>query len=194
MKVKTSSLQYLFSFGAAIAISILSAELAVANSSVETTAPEAAPEATAEAAPEASSAMVVYQSQQTLPEATAVEDLGQTWGTALASRDPQQITALYSPEAVLLATFVDELDTEPEILEYFKGLTQREGLNVQFEEQNIRVLDENTLSNSGLYTFSFVENGETVYVPARYTFLYEKQDDQWLIVEHHSSIRPETTN
>jgi hypothetical protein len=70
----------------------------------------------------------------------------------------------------------------------------REGLNVRFDEQNIRILDTNTASNSGLYTFSFVQDGKIVEVPARYTFLYEKQDDQWLILEHHSSLRPETAN
>lgn len=101
-------------------------------------------------------------------------------------------TPAYDQKAVLLATFSDELDTSTELLDYFVGLTQKDGLNVEFNEQNIRVLDENTASNSGLYTFSYVvEEGKTVYVPARYTFLYEKVGDQWLILEHHSSIRPE---
>jgi uncharacterized protein (TIGR02246 family) len=148
---------------------------------------------TANPQPQAGSAtMVVYPAQEPLPEASDVEALGQTWGRTLASRNPQQISALYAPEAVLLATFTNELDTAPEILEYFTGLTKREGLNVRFDEQNIRILDENTASNSGLYTFSFVQDGKTVEVPARYTFLYEKVGDQWLILEHHSSLRPET--
>jgi uncharacterized protein (TIGR02246 family) len=183
MKTKMKYLNYSLSFGLVLAISALSTELSFANP---------ASQEISQGTSEDSSAIVVYQSQQTLPEADSVEALGQAWGEALASRDPQNITALYSPEAVLLATFVDELDTPPELLEYFDGLTQREGLSVQFNEQNIRILDENTVSNSGLYTFSFVENGETVFVPARYTFLYEKQGDQWLIVEHHSSVRPES--
>jgi uncharacterized protein (TIGR02246 family) len=71
------------------------------------------------------------------------------------------------------------------------GLTQKPDLQVVFNNQNVRVLDENTATNSGLYTFSFTENGKTVEVPARYTFLYEKRGDRWMIVEHHSSIRPE---
>jgi uncharacterized protein (TIGR02246 family) len=164
----------LFCLTSMLAVAALPVGLATANSQ----------------SPASSPTMVVYPAHAALPEASAVEALGQTWGQTLAGRNPQQIAALYSPEAVLLATFTNELDTAPEILEYFTGLTKREGLNVRFDEQNIRILDENTASNSGLYTFSFVEDGKTVSVPARYTFLYEKQGDQWLI-EHHSSVRPE---
>jgi uncharacterized protein (TIGR02246 family) len=139
----------------------------------------------------ADAAKTVYPIAVSTPVAQDVETLGANWGKALASRDPQQIVALYDQKAVLLATFSNELDTSTELLDYFVGLTQKEGLNVEFNEQNIRVLDENTASNSGLYTFSYVEGDKTVYVPARYTFLYEKVGDQWLILEHHSSIRPE---
>jgi hypothetical protein len=53
-----------------------------------------------------------------------IKTLGQDWGTALSSGDANQITALYDPEAVLLATFSDELDTAQEIETYFMGLLQ----------------------------------------------------------------------
>jgi uncharacterized protein (TIGR02246 family) len=136
-------------------------------------------------------AKVVYTAKKNLPSAVDLETLGLSWGKAIASRDPKQITALYDAEAVLLATFTNKLDTEAKIFNYFVGLTKHEGLTVKFDEQSIRVLDEDTASNSGLYTFSFIENGKTVNVPARYTFLYEKRGDKWMIIEHHSSLRPE---
>ncbi|MGL5075058.1 MAG: SgcJ/EcaC family oxidoreductase [Waterburya sp.] len=120
-----------------------------------------------------------------------VKELGTDWGTALASGDANQITALYAQEAVLLATFNDELNTPDEIKNYFIGLTQKPDLKVVFNTENVQVLDDDTVTNSGLYTFSYTENGKTVEVPARYTFLYEKKDDRWMIVKHHSSVRPE---
>lgn len=146
--------------------------------------------ASAQAKP-TSVAKTTYSAKKAFPTTSDVEALGQTWGAALASRDPKSIAALYDEEAVLLATFTNELDTSTEIFDYFVGLTKRNGLNVKFDQQNIRVLDEDTASNSGLYTFSYVEKGKTVFVPARYTFLYEKRGDRWVIVEHHSSVQPQ---
>jgi hypothetical protein len=66
-----------------------------------------------------------------------VKILGQDWGTALSSGDANQITALYDPEAVLLATFSDELDTAKEIKTYFMGLLQKPDLQVVFNNQNV---------------------------------------------------------
>jgi uncharacterized protein (TIGR02246 family) len=120
-----------------------------------------------------------------------IEKAGQDWATALASRKVENIVSLYDPQAVLLATFTNQLDTTDKISAYFTGLVKKEGLKVQYNEQKIRILDENTAMNCGLYTFSYTENGKVVEVPARYTFIYEKKGDSWTIVQHHSSIRPE---
>jgi uncharacterized protein (TIGR02246 family) len=125
------------------------------------------------------------------PLNTEVEKAGQQWAQALASRKVENIIALYDPQAVLLATFTNQLDSTDKITNYFTGLFAKEGLKVEYNEQKIRILDENTAMNCGLYTFSFTENGKVVEVPARYTFIYEKKGDTWSIVQHHSSIRPE---
>jgi uncharacterized protein (TIGR02246 family) len=139
----------------------------------------------------ASTAKVIYPVRKASPAAQEVEALGQTWGQALASRDAKRISSLYDPEAILLATLSNKLSSETDIFNYFTGLTKREGLKVRFDQQNIRILDEDTATNSGLYTFSYVDNGKTVDIPARYTFIYEKRGDKWMIIEHHSSVRPE---
>lgn len=125
------------------------------------------------------------------PLNTEVEKAGEQWAQPLASRKVENIIALYDSQAVLLATFTNQLDSTDKISNYFTGLFQKEGLKVQYNEQKIRILDENTAVNCGLYTFSYTENGKVVEVPARYTFIYEKKGDNWSIVQHHSSIRPE---
>lgn len=45
----------------------------------------------------------------------------------------------------------------------------------------------NTATNSGLYTFTFAD-GSTA--DARFTYVYEYVDGQWLIEAHHSSLQP----
>jgi len=42
--------------------------------------------------------------------------------------------------------------------------------------------------NSGLY--NFVTEGKTIN--ARFSFVYQKGNDGWKIVSHHSSVMPET--
>jgi hypothetical protein len=39
----------------------------------------------------------------------------------------------------------------------------------------------------GILHFSYVKDGETKTIPARYSFMYVKDGDQWLIADHHSS-------
>ena len=63
------------------------------------------------------------------------------------------------------------------------------GLKVTFGDQLVRVYD-NAAVNTGYYTFSFVKDAETKSVPARYSFTYVKRGDDWLIVDHHSSVMP----
>lgn len=62
-------------------------------------------------------------------------------------------------------------------------------LKVAFGDQVIRVYND-TAVNTGYYTFSFVKDGETKSLPARYSFTYVKRGDDWLIVDHHSSAMP----
>lgn len=63
------------------------------------------------------------------------------------------------------------------------------GHKVSFVDQLIRVYGE-TAINTGYYTFSYVKDGETKTIPARYRFVYVKGDKGWLIVDHHSSAVP----
>jgi hypothetical protein len=64
------------------------------------------------------------------------------------------------------------------------------GLKVAFGDQLTRVYVCDTAVNTGYYTFSYVKDGETKSLPARYSFTYVKRGDAWLIVDHHSSAVP----
>jgi uncharacterized protein (TIGR02246 family) len=116
---------------------------------------------------------------------------GARWAAALAENDPEKLVPLYAEDGVLWGTLSPTIRTGPAALrDYFVGAVKAlPSLKVAYGEQMIRVYG-NAAVNSGYYTFSFVRDGETKTLPARYSFTYVKIDDQWLIVDHHSSTMP----
>ena len=69
-------------------------------------------------------------------------------------------------------------------------LMKKKNLKVTPQSEIIRFEGSDIAINTGLYTFSFTQNGKKVKVPARFTFVYEKDDGKWEIEDHHSSMLP----
>jgi uncharacterized protein (TIGR02246 family) len=113
------------------------------------------------------------------------------WAQALGEDDPEKVLPLYSSDAVLWGTISPKLRSDPAALkDYFVAAFKAlPGLKVTFGDQLIRVYG-NTAVNTGYYTFSYVQNGESKIFPARYSFTYVKNGDRWMIVDHHSSAMP----
>lgn len=113
------------------------------------------------------------------------------WRTALSSGNAETIVNLYESDAILLATLAEKpITNQKDRLTYFTTLTANPKLKATVTEEHTRMLDKDTALVSGLYTFSFEQDGKTKEIPARYTFVYEVRDGQWMIVEHHSSMVP----
>jgi uncharacterized protein (TIGR02246 family) len=113
------------------------------------------------------------------------------WARALGEDDPEKVLPLYASDAVLWGTITPKLRSDPAALrDYFVAAFKAlPGLKVTFGDQLIRVYG-NTAVNTGYYTFSYVQNGESKIFPARYSFTYVKNGDRWMIVDHHSSAMP----
>jgi uncharacterized protein (TIGR02246 family) len=129
------------------------------------------------------------------PEQSSVDATTRLWMATVTSGQTtvvEDVMALYAPDAVLLATVSEQVRDEPqELRDYFNFFTKLSKLAASDYKPTIRVY-ENMAINSGYYTFSFeTAPGVTKQVPARYTFVYQKVNDKWMIVEHHSSVIPE---
>lgn len=114
--------------------------------------------------------------------------LFERWNDALESGDPHKVVANYAEDAVLLPTVSNQPRLTPaEKEEYFEKLL--------LEEPSARIdlrriyLGCNVAVDAGLYTFTFGRTGQIV--PARYSFTYRWDGEQWLITSHHSSVLPE---
>ena len=111
------------------------------------------------------------------------------WNDALQTGDPDKVVACYAADAVLLPTVSAKVrHNHEEIRDYFVHFLAKKPIG-RITEQNVRIY-ENIAINSGLYTFSLAENDTRADVAARYTFVYRKSEDGWLIIEHHSSMLP----
>src|SRR5437867_10505445 len=113
------------------------------------------------------------------------------WGQALGESDPEKVLPLYSDDAVLWGTLSPTVRSDRAALrDYFVGAFKvLPKLSVTFGQQLIRVYGD-TAVNTGYYTFSYVKDGETKTLPARYSFTFVKTAGRWMIVDHHSSAMP----
>ena len=114
--------------------------------------------------------------------------LFERWNAALATGNPDEVTALYAANAILLPTVSNRVrHNHAEIRDYFVSFLAKRPQGV-IDEANVRFLADDLVINSGVYTFTF-GNGDQV--SARFTYLYRHIDDEWRIIEHHSSAMPE---
>lgn len=121
-----------------------------------------------------------------------VKEAFQTWQKSLSGGKAENVVALYDTDAILLATLENNpITTQEQRTQYFQGLVKKPEMAVAVQQEDIRALDENTAIVSGVYTFSFKDSDKKTEIPARYSFVYEKNSDgRWLIENHHSSMLP----
>jgi len=107
------------------------------------------------------------------------------WNATLQTGDPKQVAAMY---AGLLLPTVSPLvrHNHAEIEDYFVHFLAKNPVGTI---TNVRVYGDIAI-NSGLYTFTLDGDESRVEVEARFTYVYKKEGDDWLILEHHSSLLP----
>ncbi|MCC4592426.1 SgcJ/EcaC family oxidoreductase [Xanthomonas campestris pv. cannae] len=136
-----------------------------------------------------------YDGQPTTPASSAEREIAglfDRWNAALATGNPQRVADLYARDGVLLPTVSNQVRaSRAEIEDYFShflAAKPRGAINYR----QVRLLDDDSAVDAGVYTFTLNNpDGSTRQVQARYTFVYEKRDGRWLIINHHSSAMPE---
>tara|TARA_B100000586_G_scaffold229883_1_gene178426 strand:- start:152 stop:517 length:366 start_codon:yes stop_codon:yes gene_type:complete len=114
-------------------------------------------------------------------------ELVQKWVNAIKGGDPKQVAELYHDDAILLGTFSNkERVGQGLILEYFENLL-KSPVEVEVVSEHPHIFESSAV-NSGLY--NFITNGKTIN--ARFSFVYHKNDTEWKIISHHSSVMPES--
>jgi uncharacterized protein (TIGR02246 family) len=126
------------------------------------------------------------QTCQTIDE-KEVASLFDRWNASLKTLDPAKVTANYAPDGVLLPTVTNEPRSTPaDIQDYFVKFLKNQPQGV-IDKRFIKI-GCNVVQDVGTYTFTFKDGAK---VHARYTYVYEYTNGQWLIANHHSSAMPE---
>ncbi|NEO97389.1 MAG: DUF4440 domain-containing protein [Symploca sp. SIO2E9] len=125
-----------------------------------------------------------------------VAETTDTWLDTVTSGSEEvvdEVVALYAEDGLLWGTVSEQVrDTPAEIRDYFEYFAKLPELRVSSYKGCVRMYDENLAINSGYYTFTYNQDGQTQEIPARYSFTYHKDDNnKWEIIEHHSSALPE---
>ena len=114
------------------------------------------------------------------------------WFAALKTGDPDQVTSLYARDAILLSTLKGDVKQgHRKIRRYFeKDFLPRHPSGTAVESHT-RLMGRVAV-NSGIYRFQVDgKDGGRISVEARFTFVYQWLENDWKIVEHHSSLNPE---
>lgn len=112
------------------------------------------------------------------------------WAATVASRDIDQVLALYAVDAILVPTLSNQVrDCDDSRRNYFENFLANDGLVCDIQVFKKRVSRKlGTVVVGGLYTFVFREAGAQKVVPARFLFTFELIEGKWLITGHHSSM------
>jgi uncharacterized protein (TIGR02246 family) len=131
-------------------------------------------------------ALLASVATQAAPE-DEVRAASQRWIDSIAMGDPDLMVSLYAEDGILHGTGSPVVRVGHALIrEYFAGLTARVQMNF-VEPQHIRVFGDVAV-NTGNYETKI---GDAAPIRLRYSFVFHKVDDRWLIVDHHSSRMPE---
>lgn len=112
------------------------------------------------------------------------------WAHGINSHNVSSVVGTYDAQGLLWGTFAKDLRAGHfHIRRYFEHLFELDNVRVTFESGETRRYRD-IFIRSGSYRFSYIKNGQTVQVPARYSFVCKKEPTGWYIVEHHSSEFP----
>jgi len=126
-------------------------------------------------------AYIMLKSKKSKP----IETLNK-WKENFDSKDLENMVNTYSPNAILVSTFGDILQGRDAIKKYFEGLFKKDNLSVTYLDTPIETQIDGSTMFTGIYNFSYTENGKKVNAKARYSIIVK--DGQ--ITKQHSSQVP----
>ncbi len=114
------------------------------------------------------------------------------WNEALQTKNPQTVAECYLPQGELFGTVSGKIRQGREaIAGYFEHFLESDPSG-KILESNIEVVSEDTYLETGIYKFTLMKDGEETVIKARFTYVWQKDNDgEWKILHHHSGVENE---
>ena len=119
------------------------------------------------------------------------KEMFQKWNETLQTKDKHKVALIYTDNDDFLPTMNGKFrhgigETE----EYFEHFLAKNPYGVIVEDHIFG--SEEIIVHSGLYDFEVDDSAEgRINIEARFTFVYQKQEDgEYKIAHHHSSLKP----
>jgi uncharacterized protein (TIGR02246 family) len=113
------------------------------------------------------------------------------WAAAFNGNDVDALVKLYAPDAILLSSVDPSIHEGTASIRQYYAPVRGSGRKVEIGERRMTVLNDVTVVATGLWEFTGMRDGKSVVNPARFTMVLVKRGADWLIVNHHSSQRPQ---
>ena len=112
------------------------------------------------------------------------------WKDNIDSRNLEGTVNTYSENAILVSTFGDIIKGKEGIKKYFQDLFKKDKLKVEYIEKPFVNTMDNFTMYTGIYQFTYIENGKEKSVKARYSIISKPIAGKQFIVKQHSSEVP----
>lgn len=116
----------------------------------------------------------------------------QKWNDSLQTKNNKAVAALYSKKDLSFLPTVSpqHIKGESATEEYFKDFVQKNPFGT-ITDDKVQVFDGGkAYLHSGMYTFELGDAGKRTPVSARFSYVWRKEDGEWKIAHHHSSVTP----
>ncbi len=113
------------------------------------------------------------------------------WNDALQTKNPQTVASLYSAKLSFLPTVSPKhIKSGDSTEDYFKAFVLKNPFGT-ITDDNVQVYEDGmAYLHTGMYTFELGEGAERAPVQARFSYMWNKEGNDWKITHHHSSVVP----
>ena len=120
-----------------------------------------------------------------------MENVLKNWIKYVSNNDIVNVVDMYAENGVLLGTFSDAVRKgKNDIEDYFKYFLKKNP-TPNLVKTETHIINDNNFTVCGFYDFEVdSEHGNRAISKARFSFVFQKQNDLFKILSHHSSIMP----